>query len=107
MEWPNDDAPALDFRRPGKVGHRQNAEALRGAEQNQIARSLEQMEQSGGSSPAAERAAEGIAELTREIEGAAERVLGEDVTDLEELLGVGDAGAPEFAGDASHDGGKT
>ena len=58
------------------------SEALRGAEQNQIARSLEQMEQSGGKSPAADRAAEGISNLTREIEGAAGRVLGDEAQAL-------------------------
>jgi hypothetical protein len=58
------------------------AEALRQADQNRIAQSLEQMEQSGPDSAAAEQAAEGIAGLTREIEGAAERILGNEAQAL-------------------------
>lgn len=58
------------------------AEALRQADQNRIAQSLEQMEQSGPDSAAAEKAAEGIAGLTREIEGAAERILGNEAQAL-------------------------
>lgn len=58
------------------------AEALRQADQNRIAQSLEQMERSGPDSAAAEQAAEGIAGLTREIEGAAERILGNEAQAL-------------------------
>ncbi len=58
------------------------AEALRQADQNRIAQALEQMERTGPDSAAAEQAAEGIAGLTREIEGAAERILGNEAQAL-------------------------
>lgn len=53
------------------------AEALRQADQNGISRSLEAMEKSPGNA-SGEKAAEGISNLTRQIEGAAERILGDE-----------------------------
>ena len=57
------------------------AEALRQADQNGIAKALEQMEQAPGEA-ASNRASEGISKLTREIEGAAERILGNEAQAL-------------------------
>lgn len=58
-------------------------EALRQADQAGIAKNLEEMEQSGAASPsAAGRAADGISKLTREIESAAERILGNEAQAL-------------------------
>lgn len=57
------------------------AEALRQADQNGIAKALEQLEQAPSES-ASNRAAEGISKLTREIEGAAERILGNEAQAL-------------------------
>ncbi len=57
------------------------AEALRQADQSGIGKSLEQMEQSPAAA-ASNRAAEGISQLTREIEGAAERILGNEAQAL-------------------------
>ncbi|MES2922706.1 MAG: hypothetical protein V4819_14225 [Verrucomicrobiota bacterium] len=57
------------------------AEALRQADQNGIAKALEQMEQAPGE-VASNRAADGISKLTREVEGAAERILGNEAQAL-------------------------
>lgn len=56
-------------------------EALRQADQNGIAKALEKASQSGDGK-AAEQATEGIAKLTREIETAAERILGNEAQAL-------------------------
>jgi hypothetical protein len=56
-------------------------EALRQADQNGIAKALEKAGQSGDDK-AAQKAAEGIGKLTREIETAAERILGNEAQAL-------------------------
>jgi hypothetical protein len=80
------------------------AEALRQADQNRIAQALEQMEQSGPDSAAAEQAAEGIAGLTREIEGAAERILGNEAQALRYARDELQRLAEQAAGEAGQDG---
>ena len=57
------------------------AEALRQAELDGISKALEKMEQTPGD-PASNQAEEGISKLTREIESAAERILGNEAQAL-------------------------
>ncbi len=87
------------------------AEALRQADQSGIAKALEQMEQAPGEA-ASNRATEGISKLTREIEGAAERILGNEAQALryarDELQRLADqaAGKPQENGKPGEEAGK-
>ena len=87
------------------------AEALRQADQSGIAKALEQMEQAPGEA-ASNRATEGISKLTREIEGAAERILGNEAQALryarDEMQRLADqaAGKPQENGKPGEEAGK-